>query len=488
MQRLRRLIWPLTVVLLPLALMAWTSLQGWRASSVLDEAQVMRQWLANPSDGLLEQLSYQERVQASSVGRADRFQFQVEQADADRGWLRLRQALAGLGFWLALAALLAGPAGWLKLRLDAWRALKSQTFLYQHLSRSWHALGRWLVAYTCLLVAALTMVLLYELSWGWSHLKAGGWTLLLLALPLAGVIYLGLLLIERLRSQWHAMQAPSSAFLGRALGRSEAPQLWAWIEQLAQALNAPAPDHIVVGVDQSFFVTSVPVALQPSQHELSGRTLYLPLTYLSSLSQAESAAIIGHELGHFSNRDTERGSEVSARFSLMCAHFALISGADADPAWIERPAIWMAAHFLHHFQLAVHHWGRQQELLADRSGAAVAGERLFCQALLRVIALDREIDQVLRERPAGNLIQALSQRLQNSVLQLGGEQLEHAIGHPFDTHPSTALRLQQLGIALDAPLLAAATRRPSDDDRQWFAQLTQATPTTAATTSKETFI
>ncbi|MBA1296417.1 M48 family metalloprotease [Pseudomonas lurida] len=428
------------MLLLPLALMGWASVQSWRADEVLREAQ--------------------------GIG-------------GDYAWLRVRQALAGLAYWLALAALVAGPATWLKLRLDAWRARQSRDFLYDRLFLCWRALGQWLVAYTGLLVGALAVSLLYELSWGWSHFKAGGWFMLLVAVPVIAVLWVGCLLIERLRRQWHALDRPSSAFLGQAMGRDKAPALWGWIEQLAHTAGAPVPDHIVVGIDQSFFVTSVDVALQPAGDLLTGRTLYLPLTYLSTLSQAETASIIGHELGHFSSRDTERGSEIGAHFSLMCVHFSFISAGDADPAWIERPAIWMTQRFLHHFQLAVHHWGRAQELLADRVGGNIGGERLFCQALLRVIALDAEINTLLSERHP-NLIQALADHLRRTPLRLNEAALDHAIAHPFDTHPPTVLRLQQLGVVLDDALLAEATRVPTEHDRHWFSQLTQASSAPAA--------
>lgn len=83
MGRFARWSWPPTMLLLPLVLMGWASVQSGRVDDVLREAQ--------------------------SVG-------------SDYAWLRVRQVLAGLAYWLALAAFVAGPATWLKLRLDAWRA------------------------------------------------------------------------------------------------------------------------------------------------------------------------------------------------------------------------------------------------------------------------------------------------------------------------------------------------------------------------------
>lgn len=483
MSAMRRLSWALMMLVLPLLLMAWSSLQGWRADSVLEEAQAMRQWLAEPDDRWLEALSVRERKEViTEQGRRENFQYRVGLAEADTAGLRLRQVLAALGYWLAVAALIAGPAIWLKLRLEARRACASRDYLHDHLADDWQRLGRWLVAYTSLLCASLGMILLYQLSWSRSHWHDGGWAMLLFCVPVAAVIYLGVLMIQRLRKQWLELEAQRSAFLGRALSRAEAPGVWTWIERLATDLGAPVPDHIVVGIDQSFFVTSVEVLLQPAGHVLTGRTLYLPLPYLTVLSQQEAASIIGHELGHFSSRDTERGSETAARFSLMCAHFALISAEDADPAWIERPAIWMAGQFLYHFQVAVHHWSRAQELVADRVGAQVAGERTFCQALLRVIALEGEVMHLLHTQPGGDLVQALAERLRHTSLSVDQAVIAQAIAHPFDTHPPTVQRLEQLDVDLDTALLAQATRTPTDADRRWFGHLaSHVRPTTDTT-------
>lgn len=481
MARVKRLAWVLLAMLvLPLLLMGWSSLQSWRVDSALGEAQIMRQWLANPSEALFGQLPRDERkLVIDEQHRRERFQRMVEQTEADRGALRLRQVLATLSHWLAIAALLAGPATWLKLRVDAWRAVGSRDFLHDRLSTRWRVLSQCLMVHTALLMGSLGLALLYELSWAHSTPQAGKLAMLLMCLPVVPVLGVGAALILRLRQHWQVLDAPCSTFLGRALGRTDAPGLWAWVESLAQSTGAPVPDHIVVGIDQSFFVTSVEVMLQPSGQVLKGRTLYLPLTYLSCMSQDEVASVVGHELGHFTSRDTERGSEAVARFNMMCLHFSLITGEGTPPSWIERPAIWMAERFLYHFQIAVQHWSRAQELVADRAGAQIAGPRLFCQALLRVIALDDAIAALLHQRRQPDLIQALAAHLREHSLCLSEQVLGRAVPHPFDSHPPTAVRLQQLDVMLDAQLLTEATRRPSDHDRHWFGQL--ASPSPAAT-------
>ncbi|WP_241507437.1 M48 family metallopeptidase [Pseudomonas sp. AFG_SD02_1510_Pfu_092] len=472
---IKRVGWGLVLLLLPLVLFGWGNVQHWRADTAQEQARVIRQWLASPSDALLQQLPWEARKQlARHVEPRQALQGQLEQLDADRRWTGMRKLMASLTCWLALAALLIALGAWLKLRFDAWRALRSSSYLYQGMTASWQSLGRCLSAYMLMLAASLCLALLYEASSAVSHAAQGGMSVLVVVLPLASVFIVCMRQVWRMRRHWPLMHSPSASFLARPLGKQAAPALWQWVEGLAKQLHAPAPDHIVVGLDQGFFVTSVPILLQPAGQALTGRTLYLPLPCLAALSQAEAAAIIGHELGHFRRRDTERGSETSARFSLMCAHYSAMLGDEHAPHWVVRPILWLAGQFLHRFQVAVHHWGRAQELLADRAGAEVAGPKLFVQALLRVIALGRVIDGLLVEQGGDGLLPALKLQLQRMPLQLGEEALEQAITHPFDTHPDIATRLQNLNVLLDPQLLQAALRVPSSADQQWFNALCSA--------------
>ncbi|MBV4542436.1 M48 family metallopeptidase [Pseudomonas vlassakiae] len=477
---MKRLGWGLVMLLLPLALFGWANVQHWRAETAQEQARITRQWLAAPSDTLLQALPWAARKQfAGRVDTRGVLQRQLDELDDDRHWLNMRKGMASFSGWLALGALVAGIGAWLRLRVDAWRALRSAQYLHQRMTASWRVLGRWLSAYMGLLAGSLCLVLLYETSAGLSHAAQGGLTVLVVVLPLASVLAVCLRTLWRMRQQWPRMGASEASFLGRELVRQEAAALWQWVEGLAAHLQAPLPDHIVVGIDQGFFVTSVPIVLQPGQSVLSGRTLYLSLPCLNVLSQQEAAAIIGHELGHFRSRDTEQGSEINARFSLMCAQFSAMVDAERAVDWVARPVVWMAGEFLHHFQVAVHHWGRAQELLADRAGAEVHGPKLFVQALLRAIALGRMVDALLLERGGEGLLAALARHLQHVPLHLDEDVLGLTMPHPFDTHPPIAARLDNLDVMLDAALLQAAMRAPSEHDRHWFNQLCGAPATKA---------
>lgn len=469
---MKRFGWGLILLLLPLVLFGWGKVQYWRADTAQDQARTIRQWLAAPDETLPRQLPWEARKElARHVDPRQALQRQLDLLDADRHWVSVRKVMASVSCWLAVATLLAGLWAWLKLKLDAWRALRSAAYLYERMMANWQALGCCLSLYMVMLAGSLCLLLLYEASSGASRAAQGGMTVLVVVLPLASVLVVCVRQVWRMRRHWPLMQSPTASFLARPLGRQATPAVWQWIETLATQMHAPVPDHIVVGLDQGFFVTSVPILLQPGEQVLRGRTLYLPLPCLAASSQAEAASVIGHELGHFRRRDTERGSETSARFSLMCAHYSAMVGDEDAPRWVVRPTLWLAGQFLHHFQLAVHHWGRAQELLADRAGAEVAGPKLFVQALLRVIALGRVIDGLLVAHGGSNLLRALAAHLQGTPLHLGEEVLGLATAHPFDTHPDLATRLNNLDIQLDPQLLQAALRVPSADDQQWFNDL-----------------
>lgn len=465
----------LAMLLLPVALLLWSSVQHWRAETAQEQARITRQWLAEPSDALLQALPWAARKQLA--GRIDTRQVlerQLSELDKDRNWLRTRQWMASLSGLMALGALMAGICAWLRLRADAWRALRSAQYLRQRMTANWRVLGRWLSAYVGLLAASPAVSLLYEISAGVSNAAQGGLAVLFVVLPLAAVLIVCLNIFWRLRQKWPGMGQGNASFLGQELQRQQAGALWQWIEELAGRLQAPVPDHIVVGIDQGFFVTSMPIVLQPGQSVLNGRILYLPLPYLSVLSQQEAAAIIGHELGHLRSRDTELASQTNVRFSMMCAQFSTIVDTRRAMRWVAQPVEWMAGRFLHRFQLAVHHWGRAQELLADRAGAQVHGAHLFVQALLRAIALGRVVDALLLEQGGAGLAVALDRHLQHVALHLDEAVLELSMAHPFDTHPPIAARLDNLNVLLDAPLLQAALRQPSGSDRRWFNLLCQA--------------
>jgi Zn-dependent protease with chaperone function len=74
------------------------------------------------------------------------------------------------------------------------------------------------------------------------------------------------------------------------------------IDRLSHEIGTAAPDHVIVGIDDTFFVTEHPVAIQGAR--CKGRTLFVSLSLLRTMPEDERTAVLAHELAHFSGYDT----------------------------------------------------------------------------------------------------------------------------------------------------------------------------------------
>jgi Zn-dependent protease with chaperone function len=214
------------------------------------------------------------------------------------------------------------------------------------------------------------------------------------------------------------------------------------------------------------------------------------------MSAAGLKAILAHEYGHFTNRDTAGGDlALHVRSSLLRSAEAMAAGGAAgwyNPAWL----------FLNGFYkiyLRVSHGAsRLQEVLADRWAAVTYGARAFADGLRHVVRrsvtfdlmVDREVEAAIAEgRPVQNLY-ALTPPVALAVRGAAGaaagpsgaaaganepeEQLEerpfeevleeqvaramYAQGSAYDSHPPPADRIEALERLEGLP-------REEEDDR-----------------------
>ena len=105
------------------------------------------------------------------------------------------------------------------------------------------------------------------------------------------------------RSTFSVVQKAETFVIGTSVPRTQAPELWSKVEQVAQQMGALRPQNVVLGLDPNFFVTEADVVCISGR--LSGRTLYCSLPLSRILTEHEFFAIIGHELGHFKGQDTK---------------------------------------------------------------------------------------------------------------------------------------------------------------------------------------
>jgi Zn-dependent protease with chaperone function len=250
----------------------------------------------------------------------------------------------------------------------------------------------------------------------------------------------------------------STEVLGMVASRDAMAGLLQTVREVARKLRALPPDHIVVGLSPSFFVTQATVVC-PSG-ELTGRTLYLSLPLCRILSVSELTSIIGHELAHFTGADTAYG----VRFNLIYrgavnAMLALDRPAPLVSAVVRYPALALCRFFIEAFHEAEAAIGRERELRADQEAARVTDASTAATALVRGHVFSEQwpqvLDEIQRALPAGfgdvNLSEMFAQRVQamKRTPELLEGVLDGHLPHPTDSHPTLAARLASFHVSLD---------------------------------------
>lgn len=161
------------------------------------------------------------------------------------------------------------------------------------------------------------------------------------------------------------------------------------------------PDTIIVGLGEGFFVTESQLRLWPEDRLVTGRSLYLPAAYLDLLDQAEIAAIIGHELAHFSGEDTTYSQQFTPIYAGLWRALAALGRADGG-RFVLYPAVKLGFHAMQRFDHAVAHWSRLREFDADRSGSLLATPADAASALIRTGIIAPAVAYVLQRAYAGS--------------------------------------------------------------------------------------
>jgi len=259
--------------------------------------------------------------------------------------------------------------------------------------------------------------------------------------------------------------------LAKPVHRRDAPALWDLVDTLAARVGTQPPDHIVVGLEPTFFVTVATV--QTVAARLNGRTLFFSLTLARILRTDEVRGILGHELGHFKGEDTKFSTKFYPIYhgtveSLRTLAAMGGTGATGVPLI---PAIAILSFFFREFVVAETALGSERELAADTVGASLIGERAMGIALIKVCAFVGRWESIRKEmagglRAGGTLASAVDvgaraaqEMTRLEALEALGERLA---AHPTDLHPPLADRLANLGISLREVEAAALDTEPDD--------------------------
>lgn len=259
-----------------------------------------------------------------------------------------------------------------------------------------------------------------------------------------GAIYT---LIAIVRSVFTRVSDPEP---GKALAREEAPQLWALTAAVAQRVDTRAVDAIYITPGTSIAVTERGGMLK----KLRGagqRCLILGLGVLPGMTQSQFEAVLAHEYGHFSNRDTA-GGNVARQVQISIRHMAYRLATSGQATWYN-PAWWFVNGFYRLFLRITLGATRLQEILADRYAALAYGARNFVEGLTHVMRQDlifdwqvgREARQAQQSRSDLRNLYTLpapdSAEVQRQIEQKLAEVINRPTS-PYDSHPSVKDRIE----------------------------------------------
>jgi Zn-dependent protease with chaperone function len=235
--------------------------------------------------------------------------------------------------------------------------------------------------------------------------------------------------------------------LGRPLRRTDAPELWTLVVEVASKLAIRPMDAIFITPGVGIAVNEKGSILKKMRGG-GQRNLILGMGALSGLTQGQFAAILAHEYGHFSNRDTAGGNlayQVYASLHQMAQRLI-----QSRAAYIFNPAWLFILGYQRIYLRVTQGASRLQEILADRYAATTYGSKNFIEGLQNLIrqsiAFPLQANYEIRHslelnRPIVNLYDLpLSENLSGEL----GEKFEEAMKRTtseYDSHPALQERI-----------------------------------------------
>lgn len=230
---------------------------------------------------------------------------------------------------------------------------------------------------------------------------------------------------------------------GRVLSETEAPQLWTLVRDVAKTLETRPIDEIRIthGSELAVYERG---GFRAKMQDKAERILIIGAATLNGFSQNAFRAVLAHEYGHFSNRDTA-GGDVAFRVNTDIINLARSMGESGTATFYNVAFQFLRFyHFL--FRRITHGASRLQEILADRVAVYQYGAEAFREGLSHVIVRDLEFHHLAeKEINAAFAANRAMQNLYNltiddeTIKKDLNQQLEEMINRPTtedDSHPS----------------------------------------------------
>ncbi len=230
---------------------------------------------------------------------------------------------------------------------------------------------------------------------------------------------------------------------GRQLDEAEAPELWALVRGVADAINTRPVNEIRIthGTELAVYERG---GIRAKMQDKAERVLIIGAAVLNDFSQNAFRAVLAHEYGHFSNRDTA-GGDIALRVNLDIIRLAEAMALSGTATFYNIAFQFLRVyHFL--FRRITHGATRLQEILADRVAVHQYGAEAFREGLSHVIRRSIEFNHVAAKeinaafssnRALQNLYEMTEQN--EEIKQDLEQQFNENIARPTtedDTHPS----------------------------------------------------
>lgn len=235
---------------------------------------------------------------------------------------------------------------------------------------------------------------------------------------------------------------------GRALREDEAPGLWALTREVAASVKTRPIDEIRVtpGTDLAVYERG---SFSERRHDKARRILILGVGVLNGFSQNAFRAVLAHEYGHFTHRDTA-GGDVALRVNADMMKFAHAMAQSGQAVWWNIAFQFLRVyHFL--FRRISSGATRLQEVLADRVAVHLYGAKAFKEGLSHVVRrgvefdhlASREIDEAVSVQRALQNLYELPEAPDDDVVKTIEAKVSKSINRQTtedDTHPSPVRR------------------------------------------------
>lgn len=249
--------------------------------------------------------------------------------------------------------------------------------------------------------------------------------------------------------------------LGTKITREDQPKIWEVCDRIAKGVGTKPVDGIYIspqpgiGVHLSRGLFSLLIGR-------TRRTLTIGMPSISSLSISEMEAILAHEFGHFSNKDTAWNSLTFTMGGALQNTLETIPKPSSGEGFslvtlviALNPALWILMAYRILFGVMTSGFSRMREVLADKTAIALYGYKNFTNGLMRVARNDYvfssyfvpDMLRMLTEdgKMYTNIFQTMDQTYKsiehNHLTDIDKSILEQEKPSMFDSHPSLKDRM-----------------------------------------------